>query len=247
MDEKALFYNKEWFILKDPVSIPHRFTKKEDIEISALLTATLSWGQRPMILKKSLLLMDLMENSPYEFITQASTDEFERFKSFVYRTFNGLDCSYFISAVREIYMNFGGLEKVFTDGYKKGSVKDSLTDFRTLFLSFHPLKRSEKHVANVQKNASAKRLNMFLRWMVRNNDPVDFGIWKNISTSDLMIPLDLHVGRTARKLGLLQRRQDDWKAVEELTFNLKKFKPEDPVYYDYALFGLGVNQWKMES
>ena len=161
LDEKAALYNKDWFILKDPVSIPHRFTKKEDIEISAFLTSILSWGQRPMILKKALLLMELMDNSPYGFITQTSTDEFDRFGNFVYRTFNGIDCLYFISAVREIYLNHGGLEKVFTDGYKKGSVKESLIDFRSLFLSFTPFKRTEKHVANVQKNSSAKRLNMF--------------------------------------------------------------------------------------
>ncbi|MDR2928289.1 MAG: TIGR02757 family protein [Cytophagaceae bacterium] len=240
LDEKALFYNQQWFIEKDPVSIPHRFARKEDIEISAFLTATIAWGQRPMILKKAALLMQMLDNEPHDFITAASTHEFSRFATFVYRTFNGFDCCYFVSALREIYLRHGGLEMVFTDAYQAGSVKESLHTFRNLFLSYHPLKRTEKHIANVVKNASAKRLNMFLRWMVRRGDAVDFGLWTGIEQSDLMIPLDVHAGRTARKLGLLVRKQDDWKAVAELTANLKEFRPADPVFYDYALFGLGV-------
>jgi uncharacterized protein (TIGR02757 family) len=240
LDEKALFYNQKWFILKDPVSIPNCFKRKEDVEISAFLTATISWGQRPMILKKATLLMDLMENEPFEFITKSSVDEFELFNKFVYRTFNGIDCRYFLTALREIYLNHGGLENVFMSGYRNNSIKETLINFRKLFLSFKPLDRTCKHLANVEKNASAKRLNMFLRWMVRDDKMVDFGLWKGISASDLMVPLDIHSGRTARKLGLLQRKQDDWKAVEELTLNLKKFRPNDPVFYDYALFGLGV-------
>jgi len=240
LDDKALFYNQKWFILKDPVSIPHCFTQKEDIEISAFLTAIISWGQRPMILKKATLLMEMMDNSPFEFITQSSIKEFVKFNKFVYRTFNGIDCTYFINAVREIYLNHGGLENVFMNGYGNNSVKEALICFRRLFLSFSPIDRTCKHVANVEKNASAKRLNMFLRWMVRDDKIVDFGLWKGISASDLMIPLDIHSGRTARKLGILQRRQDDWKAVEELTLKLKLFNPNDPVFYDYALFGLGV-------
>lgn len=240
LDEKAIFYNQKWFILKDPVSIPHRFERKEDIEISAFLTATLSWGQRPMILKKAALLMEMMNNAPFEFITQSSNNEFASFNKFVYRTFNGIDCTYFIKVVREIYISFGGLESVFMNGYRNNSIKEMLIGFRKLFLSFTPNDRTCKHIANVEKNASAKRLNMFLRWMVRNDKMVDFGLWKGISASDLLIPLDLHAGRTARKLGLLQRKQDDWKAVEELTSKLKQFRPQDPVFYDYALFGLGV-------
>ena len=240
LDQKANFYNQNWFILEDPISIPHRFSEKEDIEISGFLTAIIAWGQRPMILKKAAILMEMMNNSPYLFITKSPIDEFEKFNKFIYRTFNGIDCTYFISALREIYLNYGGLEAVFMNGYQKGSIKEALIGFRKIFLSFEPLKRTCKHIANVEKNASAKRLNMFLRWMVRNDKTVDFGLWKNISPADLMIPLDLHVGRTARKLGLLTRKQDDWKAVEELTENLKSFKPDDPVFYDYALFGLGI-------
>ncbi len=246
LDEKARTYNEKWFILNDPISIPHRYSKKNDIEISAFLTATISWGQRAMIVKKAGVMMDMMDNVPYEFITQASTNEFSRFGSFVYRTFNGYDCLYFVSALREIYLHHQGLETVFMEGYRKnGSVKESLAGFRDIFMSFEPLSRTGKHLANVSKNTSAKRLNMFLRWMVRNDGVVDFGIWNEINTSDLMIPLDVHVGRVARKLGLLERKQNDWKAVEELTAALRIFRPEDPVYYDYALFGLGVYEGKM--
>jgi uncharacterized protein (TIGR02757 family) len=240
LDEKALFYNQKWFILKDPVSIPHCFKRKEDIEISAFLTATISWGQRPMILKKASLLMDLMENEPFEFITQSSGNDLAIFNKFVYRTFNNIDCIYFISALREIYLNHGGLENIFMTGYQNKSIKETLIYFRKLFISFKPSGRTCKHIANVEKDASAKRLNMFLRWMVRDDKIVDFGLWKGISEADLMIPLDVHSGRTARKLGLVQRKQDNWKTVEDLTLKLKTFRPNDPVFYDYALFGLGV-------
>lgn len=240
LDEKASFYNQKWFIINDPISIPHRFSCKEDIEISAFLTATISWGQRAMILKKATLLMGLMENSPYEFITRYSSKEFSKFGSFVYRTFNGYDCIYFVSALREIYLHHQGLEKVFMTGYANGSLKEAMCLFRKLFMSFEPMPRTGKHVANVNNNASAKRLNMFLRWMVRKEGAVDFGLWKDIRPSDLMIPLDVHVGRVARQLGLLERKQDDWKAVDELTAALRLFRPDDPVFYDFALFGLGV-------
>lgn len=240
LDEKASFYNQHWFIQNDPISIPHRFNQKEDIEISAFLAATIAWGQRPMILKKADLLMQLMDNSPHAFLTQTSTNEFSRFSRFIYRTFNGYDCLYFVGALRAIYIHHQGLEQVFMAGFGSGSTKDSLTGFRNIFMSFEPLSRTGKHVADVTRNSSAKRLNMFLRWMVRGNDEVDFGLWKRIKPANLMIPLDVHVGRVARKLGLLHRKQDDWKAVEELTAALRLFRPDDPVYYDYALFGLGV-------
>jgi uncharacterized protein (TIGR02757 family) len=240
LDVKAAFYNKAWFIQNDPISIPHRFTRKEDIEISGFLTATLAWGQRPMILKKAGLLMSLMEDNPHDFITQTSDKEFGRFKHFVYRTFNGYDCSYFMSALRGVYLHHGGLEPVFEAGYRNGSIQEALSGFRKVFLSYAPMSRTGKHVADVDRNSSAKRLNMFLRWMVRQQDEVDFGLWTTIDPGHLMIPLDVHVGRVARQLGLLTRKQDDWKAVEELTAALRCFRPHDPVYYDFALFGLGV-------
>ncbi len=240
LDRKAEQYNQKWFIQNDPISVPHRFIKKEDIEISAFLTAILSWGQRPMIIKKAGLLMDMMDNTPYDFITGSSTNKFARFGKFVYRTFNGYDCQYFVSALREIYRNQGGLEHCFLTGYTNGSIKNSLVEFRKIFMSYHPLERTGKHLADVLQNSSAKRLNMFLRWMVRTDGIVDFGLWQKINQSDLMVPLDVHVGRTARRLGILTRKQNDWKAVEELSGTLRSFKPDDPVFYDYALFGIGI-------
>jgi uncharacterized protein (TIGR02757 family) len=241
LDEKAAYYNQGWFIEKDPVSIPHLFSRKEDCEISGFLTATLSWGQRVMILKKARLLMEWMDMQPFDFLSGASNHELEKLSSFVYRTFNGIDCQYFVSALREVYLHHGGLESVFSKAFVENkSVYEALTAFRTLFLSFSPMDRTGKHVANVIKGSSAKRLNMFLRWMVRTDGIVDFGLWRQIDAAKLMIPLDVHVGRVARHLGLLNRSQNDWKAVEELTLQLRKFRPEDPAFYDYALFGMGV-------
>jgi uncharacterized protein (TIGR02757 family) len=241
LDQKAAHYNQGWFIEQDPVSIPHLFTRKEDCEISGFLTATLSWGQRAMILKKARLLMEWMDMQPYAFVTGAGDRELQQLSRFVYRTFNGIDCQYFVSALREIYLHHGGLEAVFTNAFlKEKSVFQALLAFRTLFLSFSPIERTGKHVANVMKGSSAKRLNMFLRWMVRTDGNVDLGLWRQMDATQLMIPLDVHVGRVARHLGLLNRSQDDWKAVEELTLRLKSFRPLDPVFYDYALFGMGV-------
>ena len=241
LDEKATHYNQGWFIEKDPISIPHMFSRKEDREISGFLTATLSWGQRAMILKKARLLMDWMDMEPYAFVSDASDRELEQLSRFVYRTFNGVDCQYFVSSIREIYRHHGGFEAVFTNAFLMGdSVFSALATFRTLFLSFSPMERTGKHVANVLKGSAAKRLNMFLRWMVRKDGIVDLGLWSHIDAAQLMIPLDVHVGRVARSLGLLQRKQDDWKAVEELTLQLRSLRPEDPAFYDYALFGMGV-------
>jgi uncharacterized protein (TIGR02757 family) len=242
LEAKTEQYNKKWFVFNDPVSVPHRFQRKEDIEISGFLTATIAWGQRPAILKKANLLMDLMDGAPYNFITQQSELEFARFSTFVYRTFNGVDCQYFISALRQIYLSEGGLEKVFTEGFlQNASVYAALAYFRKVFISYQPMARTGKHLANVEKGSAAKRLNMFLRWLVRDDGIVDFGLWKGIPASSLMMPLDVHVGRVARQMGLLKRRQNDWKAVEELTQNLRCFDANDPVRYDYALFGMGVN------
>lgn len=241
LELKAEHYNAEWFIEKDPVSIPHLFTGKEDIEISGFLTAGISWGQRAQILKKARLLMDWMGMEPYRFVTDAGEQELRVLSKFVYRTFNGIDCQYFISALRKIYINHGGLEKVITEGYETDRrVYSALESFRRLFMSFSPMDRTGKHLANVAKGSSAKRLNMFLRWMVRDDGRIDFGLWKKINPADLMIPLDVHVGRVARELGLLERKQNDWKAVEELTSKLRMLRPHDPIYYDYALFGSGV-------
>ena len=232
-------YNRETFITDDPISVPHSFTTKEDIEISAFLTATISWGQRATIIKNAKKLVELMGNSPHQFILSDFEEQLPQFELFKHRTFNFQDLEFFFRSLRIIYRNHGGLENVFQ--LNKNDVKASLEYFNTLFLSVEHDKRSEKHIANPLKGSAAKRLNMFLRWMVRNdNRGVDFGIWDSIPSSALMIPLDVHSGNVARKLGLLKRKQNDWLAVEELTDSLRKFDPYDPVKYDYALFGLGV-------
>ena len=242
LDEKYNQFNCTSFIESDPISIPRQFSRKEDIEIAAFLSATIAWGQRPTIIRNANKLIDLMDGEPYEFMTRTSIDDPDRFATFVHRTFNGTDCFYFMRALSSIYREHGGLEKVFSDGFAiDGTVKTAIIYFRERFLSFEPHHRTEKHIANPDKGSSAKRINMFLRWMVR--PPVcgvDFGLWNSIPVAALMMPLDVHSGSVARKLGLLQRTQNDWQAVEELTANLRLFDPTDPVKYDFALFGLGV-------
>lgn len=244
LEEKVLFYNQPAFILNDPISIPHQFVKKEDIEISGFLASTLAWGQRITIVKKGRELMERMDNAPFAFTTQASGNEVRSLSDFVHRTFQGDDCLYFIHSLQQIYTRFGGLEKVFSSGYSEyQSIKMAIHRFREIFFSFEHLHRTRKHVADPMTGSATKRINMFLRWMVRQDAKgVDFGIWKTISPADLMCPLDLHSGKIARRLGLLQRNQDDWPAVEELTANLRAFDPADPVKYDFALFGTGVNE-----
>ena len=244
LDEKASFYNCKDFIPSDPISIPHLFNKKEDIEIAGFLAAALAWGQRVTIINKSIELMNRMGNSPHEFVVNATDDNMVKLSGFVHRTFQEDDCMYFIHTLQQMYRNEGGLEAVFTHGFKvKGSVKDAIVHFRNEFFKYGHLQRTRKHVSNPDEGSAAKRLNMFLRWMVRDDgNGVDFGLWKTISVSDLMCPLDVHSGNIARRLGLLERKQNDWTAVEELTANLKEFDANDPVKYDFALFGIGVNE-----
>ena len=233
-------YNRAEFIETDPISIPHRFKGKEDIEIAAFLTATISWGNRVSIIKDAENLIRMMQDSPYEFICHANQSEFDSFSTFYHRTFNGTDCTFFLKSLRNIYKNHHGLEPLFTTDEMQ-SVKGAISRFRSIFLQTDHSSRSEKHIADPVKGASAKRILMFLRWMVRNDHHgVDFGLWKEISPTLLMCPLDVHSGNVARKLGLLTRKQNDWKAVEELTAKLREFDPLDPVKYDFALFGLGV-------
>lgn len=242
LDQKVRSFNLSSFIETDPVQVPALFTTKENIEIAGFLSATLAWGQRPTIIRNALKLVRLMNNNPVEFLLHTPEDEPEAFRSFKHRTFNGIDCIYFLKALRNIYLNHGGLEQVFTDGYRKDqTIFGALVHFRKVFFELEHESRTGKHVSNVEKGASAKRLNMFLRWMVRSDDSgVDFGLWTQIPASALMLPLDVHTGNVARKLGLLTREQNDWKAVEEITAVLRKFDPEDPIKYDFALFGLGV-------
>lgn len=240
LDLKYRYYNNPSFIETDPISIPHQFSGKEDIETSAFLTATISWGNRNSILKSARRLMGIMDFSPYEFIIHSGKEDLKSLEHFVHRTFNSSDCILFIHSLRNIYTNHCGMEVMFSTINETG-VKDTISRFHRIFLEIkHPV-HAEKHIPDPSGGASAKRINMFLRWMVRNdNSGVDFGIWKNIPPSKLVCPLDVHTGEVARKLGLLARKSSDWKAAEELTENLRRFDPADPVKYDFALFGLGA-------
>lgn len=242
LEEKYEFYHCPEFIKTDPVQIPHRFTIKEDIEISAFLTSAISWGQRSSIIKNAWGLMKIMSYSPYHFLIKENSSGSFPIDRFVHRTFNSQDCSFFLKSLRNIYLNHGGLETVFTDGFvKTGTIYGAIIYFRRIFFELPHESHVCKHISNVEKGASAKRINMFLRWMVRN-DPqeVDFGLWTRIPASALMLPLDVHTGNVSRALGLLNRKSNDWKAVEEVTSNLCLFDSSDPVRFDYALFGLGA-------
>ena len=240
LEAKHELYNRPGFIEDDPVSIPHKFTKKEDIEISGFLTATIAWGNRKMILRNANRLMEMMDNAPFDFVLNFSESDLKPFESFVHRTFNGTDCIYFLKALKYIYTGKDGMEALFTGNE---DMKELIFRFRTAFFEPEHPGRTEKHVANPVKGSSAKRINMFLRWMVRDDGRgVDFGIWKSIKPSQLYCPLDVHSGNIARRIGLLTRKQNDWKAVAELTENLRKFDKDDPVKYDFSLFGLGVNE-----
>lgn len=244
LEEKTLFYNRPSFIENDPICIPHLFSKKEDIEIAGFLVATIAWGKRSIIINNGHKLMQLLENDPHSYITVSNEKEFNKLGHFVHRTFNQQDLLYFLRSLRNIYLNHGGLEKVFSRKQAKESdLGTAIFHFRNVFFSSDLPGRTAKHVSNPMEGSSAKRIAMFLRWMVRNDKAgVDFGIWKGLKPSQLVIPLDVHSGRIARMLGLLSRKQDDWKAVTELTQRLREFDPIDPVKYDYALFGLGVNE-----
>ena len=241
LDAKVEVYNNRNFIASDPIQIPHQFTIKEDIEIAAFLTATIAWGNRKMIIRNASRMMDLLGNSPYDFIMNHKKQQLDTLENFVHRTFNGIDFAYFIKALQHIYKNHNGLETVFSTHAKTDSLQDAIHQFKTVFFELpHPV-RTQKHVSDPLKGSAAKRINMFLRWMVRKDAVgVDFGIWKSISPSVLSCPLDVHSGNTARKLGILTRKQNDAKALKELDVNLRKLDANDPVKYDFALFGLGV-------
>lgn len=240
LDKAVGLYNHVDFIENDPIQIPHRFSRKEDIEIAGFLSASIAWGQRKSIIKNANLLMDLMDNSPYQFLMEEK--EFVRFNRFVHRTFNGIDCRFFLNSLKNIYQNYGGLEQVFTDGFQKNeTIFGALHHFRNLFLNMPHEARSRKHLSDVTTNSAAKRLNMFLRWMIRKDEQeVDFGLWKNMPMSALMLPLDVHTGDVGRALGLISRKQNDWKTVEEITGILRTFDAQDPIKYDFALFGMGI-------
>ncbi len=241
LDEKVALYNTRSFIETDPIQIPHLFSIKEDIEISAFLAATIAWGNRTMIIRNSNKMMDLMGNSPFDFVMSHTEADLEKLNDFVHRTFNATDFKTFIRALKNIYENRGGMENVFKISLLNNSLQPAITLFKATFFEIEHLQRTQKHVGDPLKGSSAKRLNMFLRWMVRHdNAGVDFGLWKNISPSQLSCPLDVHSGNVARKLGLLTRSQNDAKAVVELDLKLRQLDATDPVKYDFALFGLGA-------
>ena len=271
LDAKADQYNRPSFIERDPISIPHRFSQQQDIEIMGFWAAVLAWGQRPVILKKAAELIDLMDGAPYDFVRNHQETDRQRFLNFKHRTFNATDTLYFLHFLQQYYQQHNSLEDAFLPGdigaggseltgLKSGagneiapgfnpvrpseySIEQALITFHDRFCSltdFFPA-RTRKHIATPARNASCKRLLMFLRWMVRQDTAgVDFGIWTRLKPNELIIPIDVHVNRVARKLGLLTRPQTDWKAALELTQALRLFDPSDPVRYDFALFGLGV-------
>ncbi|MDY7395111.1 TIGR02757 family protein [Aureibaculum sp. 2210JD6-5] len=241
LDAKVIQYNNPKFIESDPIQIPHRFSKKEDVEISGFLTATIAWGNRKMIINNAHKMMELLDNSPYDFIVNHNPKDLKSLENFVHRTFNGNDFSYFIKALQHIYRNHGGLESVFSTHMQNNSTQNAIHQLKKMFFELDHLPRTQKHISDPLKGSAAKRINMFLRWMVRkDNAGVDFGIWQTLPSSSLSCPLDVHSGNVARKLGLLSRKQNDAKALAELDSSLRQLDPNDPVKYDFALFGLGV-------
>lgn len=241
LDEKVIQYNNPTFIESDPIQIPHQFILKEDIEISAFLTATIAWGNRKSIIKNANRMMELLGNSPYDFVINHKPHHLGSIEHFVHRTFNTHDFRYFITALQHIYKNHNGLENIFATYVTKNSTQEAIHQFKKIFFEIPHLERTKKHISDPLKGSAAKRINMFLRWLIRNDTTgVDFGIWNSLTPAQLSCPLDVHSGNVARKLGLLSRKQNDAKALAELDKNLRKMDALDPVKYDFALFGLGV-------
>ena len=241
LDTKVSQYNHPRFIESDPIQIPHLFSKKEDIEIAGFLTATISWGNRKSIITNANKMMFMLDHSPYDFVKNHESSDLENLRSFVHRTFNDEDFIHFIKSLNHIYKHHDGLEALFSKHAEASSTQNAIHQFKKHFFEIEHLRRTQKHVSDPLKNSAAKRINMFLRWMVRDdNNGVDFGIWKTLSPKQLSCPLDVHSGNVARSLGLLNRKQNDAKALNELDIALRKLDPADPVKYDFALFGLGV-------
>jgi uncharacterized protein (TIGR02757 family) len=241
LDEKVNLYNNPNFIESDPIQIPHLYSVKEDIEIAGFLSATIAWGNRKMIINNAKKMMEMMGNSPYDFVMSYNQNQLDTLENFVHRTFNGGDFITFIKCLQNIYNNHNGLEAVFARNIESNSTQKSISEFKKVFFEIEHLQRTQKHVSDPLQGSAAKRINMFLRWMCRqDNKGVDLGIWKTIPASALSCPLDVHSGNVARKLTLLSRKQNDAKALFELDTNLRLLDPNDPVKYDFALFGLGV-------
>ena len=241
LDNKVLLYNTLEFLETDPIQIPHQYTLKEDIEIAGFFAAILAWGNRKTIINKTHKLLECMGDNPFDFIQGFNPTSEKYLKGFVHRTFNDVDAIYFCKALQNIYIKYGGLEPLLLNKSRAINYFESLAHFKTVFFELkHPL-RTRKHISNPLNNSAAKRLHLFLRWMVRqDNAGVDLGIWKTHNPAQLSLPLDVHTARIARKLKLLKRKQNDAKAVLELDASLRKLDNTDPVKYDYALFGLGI-------
>lgn len=250
LEKKVNQYNQFSFIENDPISIPHLFSTKQDIEIMGFFAAIFAWGQRKTIINKCKELIQLLDNAPYDFVKNFQAKDLKHLANFKHRTFNVADLVYFLQFLQHHYAQHSSLENAFVLQQKSGKVEveQSLIHFHEYFFSLEKLEhRTKKHIASPAQKSTCKRLNMFLRWMVRQDDKgVDFGIWKKIKPSQLYCPLDLHVDRIARQYGLITRPQNDWLTVKELTENLKLFDSLDPVKYDFALFGMGVDEWYSE-
>lgn len=244
LQEKANLYNRPEFIADDPIAVPHAFTQKQDIEIAGLFAAVIAWGQRKTILQNAARLMAMMDNAPHDFIINHAPTDLERFLDFVHRTFQPTDLLYFIAFLQQYYRTHESLETAFARHLRPGdpTIEKALRGFHDDFFALpYAPERTRKHLATPQRGSTCKRLCMYLRWMVRrDNHGVDFGLWQHISPAQLVMPLDVHVERQARRLGLLERKQIDWKAALELTEALRALDPEDPVRFDFALFGMGV-------
>lgn len=239
LEEKHDKFNRVSFIESDPISIPHLFSKPQDIEISGFLASTIAWGQRVTIINNARKLVELMDLAPHDFVMNHVPADLKRLEKFKHRTFNAIDLTFFIISLKNLYTKHTSLEDVFAQ--YPTDMQQSIHHFRNQFFEIAHPQRTTKHVSDSMSNSAAKRINMYLRWMVRNDKRgVDFGIWNKINPKHLMCPLDVHSGNVARKLGLLERTQNDWKAVEELTANLRKYDPNDPIKFDFSLFGLGV-------
>jgi uncharacterized protein (TIGR02757 family) len=240
LDAKVNEFNTVNFIEPDPISVPHRYSRKEDIEIASFLASSIAWGNRKMITKNGHRMMDLLGDSPYDFVMSHHEYQLERLETFVHRTFNGEDFKYFIKALKHVYSVHGGLESIFTKYQTENSLQPAIQELNRIFFEIEHPQRTRKHVADPMKGSVAKRINMNLRWLCRKDSKgVDFGIW-DISPAKLSCPLDVHSGNVARKLGLLNRKNNDVKALEELDKSLRELDPIDPVKYDFALFGLGI-------
>ena len=241
LDEKVLLFNNPNFIESDPIQIPHQFSSKEDIEIAAFLTSTIAWGNRKVIINNSQRMMKMMGNSPYDFVISHNDTQLKRLNDFVHRTFNSQDFVTFVKSLQHIYSEHHGLEQAFAKNQQPLSMQHSISEFKKIFFEVSHQERTTKHVSDPAQGSAAKRINMFLRWMCRNdNAGVDFGLWNTISPAALSCPLDVHSGNVARKLGLLERKQNDGKALAELDAALRLLDAADPAKYDFALFGLGV-------